>query len=161
MPYINSANTFIPYHTGPYIQKGSGVFGVLGDWASRYVVPWISRAAKSASSNFMSAVKSKSAQRLAHKAGKAAISGVLNTTNDIAQGKDVKESLKNNLNSTKQQLTDAIKSEVKKTIKRKAAPILNDVGNRKKKPKPKPVKAKPKLLASSKRVPIKKAKTLL
>lgn len=153
MPFINSANSFIPYHTGPYLQKGSGVFSVLGDWASRYVVPWMSRAAKSASSNLMSAVKSKSAQRLAHKAGKAAIKGVLNTTQDITDGKNVKEALKNNLDSTRQQLTDAIKNEVHKTIKRKM-PSDSTGGQKKKRPAQTTIKKipsrKPKLLTTKK-----------
>lgn len=126
MPFINSSNSFIPYHTGPYLQKGAGLFNVLGDLASRYVVPWMSKAAKTAASSLTSVATSKTAKALAQKASDAAAKGVLNTAQDIAGGKNVKEALHNNITSTKADLTDALKTEVSKAVKRKITPELKE-----------------------------------
>ena len=116
--YINPGNSYIPYHSGPYIQRGRGLFNVLGNWATRYAVPWFSRATKLAQSTLGDVVKSKAMKNIVNKAKSAAVEGVKQASNQVLDGTPVGEALGQSVKSTGNKIKQVMKSEAKKAIKR-------------------------------------------
>ena len=101
-----------PFHTGRYLQRGSGVFSWLGGVASRYLFPFLSKTAKFVSSGATKAAKSKAVKRLVKHAKKAATEGVIDTASNILDGKDVGTSLKESAETAKKTIGGALKTEL-------------------------------------------------
>lgn len=119
-----------PYHTGPYIQSGGGIFSWLGNIGQRYVFPFFSKAAKVASSGISDIAKSDATKNIIKKAKKAAVKGVVDTSNKILQGASPKEALKSSAKQAKKRIVDSISTEIKKagspaSKKRKKEPTIN------------------------------------
>ena len=129
MPYLNPSNTFLPYHSGPILQRGGlynprfqtggGLFSTLGSFASNYVLPWFKRIGKVASSAATDVMKSDATKRLTEKAKQAAADGIIDATKEISKGTPIKDAISTSASKAKNTLSNALKSEVGKALKRK------------------------------------------
>lgn len=106
----------VPYNRGVYIQRGSGLFSAISDFAVRYARPWFQRAVKTASSSLSKAAKSKHARNIVNNAKTAVQAGLYDAGKQILQGENIAQTLKNTASKTKDSITDNLKSEADKAL---------------------------------------------
>lgn len=103
------------YHVGPYYQRGRGIGNILGK-LFRSAVPIISSIGKSI-------VTSPITKNLVTAGKKAAIDTGLNVVTDVIEGRNVGESIRENVGQARQRLAQNLReSRAKRAPKRKAAP---------------------------------------
>jgi len=98
----------------PYIQRGGGIFSTIGDVVKRFALPFFVRAAKTAGSGAVKAIKSNAAKSIVREAKNAVADGLIDTTGKILQGHNVGQAIKEGSNQAKNRVTKVAKREANK-----------------------------------------------
>lgn len=99
------------FHRGPYLQRGKGLGNILGS-LFRAALPVVSSIGRSIFSSPIT-------RNLAHTAKKAAIDTGLNVISDVVEGKNLGESVKDNLGEARSRIAQSLRERPKPTKKRK------------------------------------------
>lgn len=106
------------FRGGERLQRGRGIGGLL-----RLVKSVFSPLVKSAGKTVIKAVKSDSGKMLGNALKEQAISSAINLVGDVVKGNNIKESIQNEITSSRENLGDTIKSINPRNKKRKIEKI--------------------------------------
>ena len=148
---VNPRSVQRPFHAGPYIQSGAGLFDFISV-AARKLLPYIGVAGKAAASGLKTAAKSKITKKILKKGANAALQGGKqllqgDTLSNVA--KKTGDTITKNVSSEVTKIIDKQLSKPAKVVEQTQTPVLKS--NKSKKTK---LKKTPKRLSKIKNQPL-------